>query len=365
MKWRIFLLLTLAVGSARGQKDLRLYLEDLRGEGFRVLVNEYYQNEQPYQRLLLEGLAPGRHELIFLLDSHYLRRPLPELGPGLYHYVITENHRGQIQLRYRGALKSPPANSASLRLRKDKPWERAQSTLLALDQRPLRPLAPLSLPAPRQKTEKSTAAVEKTDSNLITTVLRDSSAILDSAMASAPSLVSPETPPRESPADPQTQMHFVQEDLHPEAADSSKLAASALVAKAVDRPAPEEPTSTAASKDTSDIPDEAITAPKALSEKAEEGTEEDESAWLARLAAQSYEYEKMQMARERLQSPLSPESCRAILKAFSYDQTRLLFLRQAISSGAFPYAEREQLLGAFEFEMSRQQVVNLENPLSP
>jgi len=82
-------------------------LEDETKTGFKLVIDGYLQNEQPLNKLNLQGLVVGQHELIFLMnDGEKLRRKIDLDQSSHYQYVLHRNFMGETKLRFRGSHSS-------------------------------------------------------------------------------------------------------------------------------------------------------------------------------------------------------------------------------------------------------------------
>ena len=79
-------------------------LEDESKIGFKLVIDGYLQNEQPLNKLNLQKLSLGQHDLVFLMaDGEKLRRKIDLDLSSHYQYVLHRNFMGERKLRFRGS----------------------------------------------------------------------------------------------------------------------------------------------------------------------------------------------------------------------------------------------------------------------
>lgn len=84
--------------------QLGLMIEDQTKSGFKLVIDGYLQNEQAINKLNLQKLSPGEHELIFILENdEKIYRKIDLEEERNHQYVLIENFKGDKKLRYRGA----------------------------------------------------------------------------------------------------------------------------------------------------------------------------------------------------------------------------------------------------------------------
>ncbi len=90
-------------------------LKDETKTGFKLVIDGYLQNEQAVNKLNLQNLSVGKHDLIFLMDDgEKLRRKIELDRSSHYQYVLHRNFRGARKLRYRGSYSKLSQNAMVL-----------------------------------------------------------------------------------------------------------------------------------------------------------------------------------------------------------------------------------------------------------
>lgn len=106
------------------QAQLNIYIEDKTEQGFKLVVNKYWQNENLATSLYLKNLKiDTNYKIGVVLGNQALlsfKRQLKLSQGGTHHYVIMTNYQGTPQLRYRGLMAQPPAATPAIAYHKTK-----------------------------------------------------------------------------------------------------------------------------------------------------------------------------------------------------------------------------------------------------
>lgn len=173
-----FLFLSL---SCLGQVDL--LIEDDENHLFDLGINGYLQNTEPVNKLIVNGIDTGQHFLLlryYTQDTLLFRRPIRLSDRGKHHLVITQNFKGERQIRYRGIEKSYPNGIIAIPYQELKKWE--DNDLIVLAQKSLDTLPLITY----RQLEDSTEAISndtlvsestKLSQDTLTTTAIDSSSL--------------------------------------------------------------------------------------------------------------------------------------------------------------------------------------------
>ncbi len=85
------------------QAQAVLMIEDQSKTGFKLVVDDYLQNEVFLEKLNFKGFSQDGALLFFeMQDGRHFSRALPKLPAGNHQYIIYEDFKGKLRLRYRG-----------------------------------------------------------------------------------------------------------------------------------------------------------------------------------------------------------------------------------------------------------------------
>lgn len=91
--------------------QVNLLIEDETGSGFLLGINGYVQNTDPVKAMVIQKLDTFPFEVrVELAPNAFFYKKMHFHESGSYRYIITTNSRDELQLRYRGTLKDPPAS---------------------------------------------------------------------------------------------------------------------------------------------------------------------------------------------------------------------------------------------------------------
>ena len=97
----IFILFLLLSQVAHAQTILMF--EDQTKTGFKLIMNNYLQNETALPKLNLQKFPDAENEVYLVLENGiHIKRKLPKLPKGNHKYVIYKDFKGKHHLCYRG-----------------------------------------------------------------------------------------------------------------------------------------------------------------------------------------------------------------------------------------------------------------------
>ena len=270
-------------------------LEDESKIGFKLVIDGYLQNEQPLNKLNLQKLSLGQHDLVFLMaDGEKLRRKIDLDLSSHYQYVLHRNFMGERKLRFRGSHAKLSQSAMVLDFNTKTEYHDITENIAAVDSlshyikveesKPVKTIAKARTTKDSTK-EKVIAAVSaiKTDTEVKTDTLSRLIAAVD------------------------------------EPTETKDSAATVKPIKVIDRQA------------------------------------NTFSALQKSISLNNFEFDKIQMIEEFLQAEkISASQLVNLLKELKYDQSRLQILKTVASKQADLKMEKDQLLATLDYELSRQ-----------
>jgi hypothetical protein len=116
---KVFWACLLAMFLVHSKAQVSILIEDQNQTNFQLIANGYLQNATSAKALLFSGYSANvAYDLVFLTgpnQTQQFSRKLNLPQAGIYHYVITQNFKGQYQLRFRGKLTKVPANATNIK----------------------------------------------------------------------------------------------------------------------------------------------------------------------------------------------------------------------------------------------------------
>jgi hypothetical protein len=107
MRWAVLTLFVFLSHSQFGQ--LALAFHSPEGPTFQLAANGKWLNQNESDHLVISNWPQESVQLEVFLDSIRFSREIQLRGSGTHHYLLTQNYRGQWQLRYRGQYYEPEA----------------------------------------------------------------------------------------------------------------------------------------------------------------------------------------------------------------------------------------------------------------
>lgn len=100
-----------------------LMFEDQTESGFKLVVNNFLQNETALPKLNLQHFPQSELQVSILLQNGLeIKRRLPKLSEGIHKYVLYRDYRGNIRLRYRGIYKELSQSALIFDYSETNPW---------------------------------------------------------------------------------------------------------------------------------------------------------------------------------------------------------------------------------------------------
>lgn len=375
--FRIFLFFIFFSGQALGQ--MSIVLEDETGQGFKLIINDYLQNNPAARKLVLRQIPVARHQVqIVTSEGISARRQLDLKEPGIYRYVVTTNFKGQLQLRYRGQLQSLPAgyprqdysqliayeegkNSRSQkrqakRLAKAQKQDQAEKAAKSSSRSPEVSSAEPGESSEAQQVEKNPS---KEDPSKKTAKAAPSPSTRDSLPEKA------QTEAASASSDPQRQRNQARSSR-----DEAELAKKSLPAKEqkeekshlASRPkkSPKKAKKDSLKPEKRKEATPSDSKPRPENSEREITTEKDSmegagATIIAEIEALEYEFEKLEKALQWGKSAeLEQEKITKVLKALRYDQSRIEFLNEVLAQKPAWRGKLPDWLPLMDYQQSRK-----------
>lgn len=306
------------------QAQVVLMIEDQTKSGFKLVMNGFIQNETALPKLNLQKFPAGENQIILLLeDGKQLQRMLPALEKGIHQYVIYQDFKGKVHIRYRGISAELSQSAIMIDYHKDQPYTQIRKPALAqadtLSRFPEFQAALEEKPKPQESLvndEKPIAAVDS---------------------ASLP------TKPKETVAEPE----IAQGELKPEEDEPSKPANVTEVIVATN---PKQST-----------PSESTAVETEITEPAKPEPEIDHyQSFTQAFSISEFEFDKLKLAKDYIsEHSLDATQVVTILKGLKYDQSRLDFLQFLITKEAELKNSEADFIACFDYDLSKEQAKKL------
>ncbi len=334
---RIFIVLIVLQQVSQAQTILMF--EDQTKNGFKLVVNNYLQNETDLPKLNLQNIPSGEPDLLIILkDSTIIRRKLPELETGIHKYVIYRDYKGKVRLRYRGIYNDLGQSAIMFDYSEHKEWSTVnpQDDQIALNdsssqyQSWLKEEELLSSTKPIDSVQSSSVAiVDSTPVNHIALqeTSSDSSAVI--------------------PVQPDVKEEIVAEIPNP--TDSLVISDSPIASTLV--------INETNSKDSIKTLDSQAK-PQEIAKPLANTNPYDE--FKKKFDASDFEFDKLQMASAYNESQkVNLSEAIEILKGLKYDQSRLSFLASLYSKQEHLKGSVNELINCLDYDLSKQEAKNI------
>ena len=159
---RHFFVVIIFASQLLSAQEAALFLEDLTGREFRLALDGYAQNTEYVDQLLIENCKASGHSIFIKMKDTALTldREIKFQGGGEHHYVITQNARGQVKLRYRGMDPQLPGGIIRLKRQKVLEWPDNPENIKIDPPRPEKPAAVANAPTGPEKQDTLIKEVE-------------------------------------------------------------------------------------------------------------------------------------------------------------------------------------------------------------
>lgn len=95
--------------------QVNLFIEDKTGEKFLLGINGFVQNEEAASTILIQKLDTFPTSVrIEQANGNFFSKTIHLHQKGNYHYIVTKNSEGKVQMRYRGKMKELPKEGTQL-----------------------------------------------------------------------------------------------------------------------------------------------------------------------------------------------------------------------------------------------------------
>lgn len=349
-KWLIANLLTLPLLAQSG-----LYLSTETGEKFRVGLNDYAQEVTYRERILISKLDTGNHRLYLKLQDSTLtlNRSIRLPEEKNYHYLITQNFKGNYQIRYRGTISQAPSPTITRPYSSNVRWPQKEPAEIAA-------AAPTSN-TPQSPTPKSTIKDSVPHSSLTALEQNKKKAdnLLDNSTEPSPSkpkidTISPTFDRKPARVTPVSELKPPpKKDTLPSPTREKKPAQDPGKVVLLPRN-----TDTTITLEVSDGDSEKYTTPPV--DKLDTANASHSpvkgiplQVVLHNLQKLQYEFEKQKYLEEHFHVGLAqPQALLAIFKEFKYDQTKLDLVK-AFKNSILQYENWQTSLDGFQYEISK------------
>ena len=159
---RHFFVVIIFASQLLSAQEAALFLEDLTGREFRLALDGYAQNTEYVDQLLIENCKASGHAIFIKMKDTALTldREIKFQGGGEHHYVITQNARGQVKLRYRGMDPQLPSGIIRLKRQKVLEWPDNPEQIKIEPPRPEKPAEVTKAPTRPEKQDTMIKKVE-------------------------------------------------------------------------------------------------------------------------------------------------------------------------------------------------------------
>lgn len=372
---RFLLLLALYFGSQATQAQAVLMFEDQTKSGFKLVMNNFIQNETPLIKLNLQRIPSKENQILVILnDGITIRRSLPKMEKGIHKYVIYSDFKGKRRIRYRGAFSSLQQSALMFSYKeverfgleeedltialvdtssRYQEWSNdlVKETIVLVDSKSLALNDPIEPNVINDKASATEAA--KTPKAAPFMILKDSSKNIEAS--------------REIKASPKAIATIVEAPI-----DSSMTAIiAAKIPKEIIQPVDtvsdleikELPKTQVGLAKIDTLPQKPIgeVKPNETSvEIARQSMVKTSGTFWIDFKASSFEFDKLQMVKSQLaNATFKPEEVVLILQGLKYDQSRLDFLTVLIEKQPELKANEAQFMACIDYELSKQQLKNI------
>ena len=286
--------------------------EDQTESGFKLVMNNFIQNETALPKLNLQKFPTAENEVLIILNSGLrIQQKLPIFKKGIHKYVIYRDYSGSTKLRYRGVYNDLSQSALMFDYSEAKPWIESSDQNLAQNDTNSRyeEWKNENLETQENKVQDSVISIAEVKIDT-TTVLANEEAKLK--------------PDGNVIAKPDTKK------------DSLKSKPVALATPKAD--------STIALK-----PDSAK-APKT----------KPYLSFSAKFLSSNFEFDKVQMAKDYgKEKEISEEQMVEILSSLKYDQSRIDLLRTLLPKQNHLLKSEEKLIACLDYDLSKQEAKKL------
>tara|TARA_Y100001934_G_scaffold174851_1_gene207144 strand:- start:237 stop:1214 length:978 start_codon:yes stop_codon:yes gene_type:complete len=316
----IFILFLLLSQVAHAQTILMF--EDQTKTGFKLIMNNYLQNETALPKLNLQKFPDAENEVYLVLENGiHIKRKLPKLPKGNHKYVIYKDFKGKHHLRYRG-ISTELSQSALMFDYKE---------MLVFNEPAIAAIQQADTLSHFPDLQQNQIALARKDS-----LQKDSLKLALAEQQQAEAL--------QRKKDSLNAMSLVAEVSNPLKKDSIKvvLAEASLEAKSQ--------AETITAIDSSTLATTPVEALKAGGF----GT------FILSFESSDFEFDKLSMAKEFASNEkLKAEEAQQILKGLKYDQSRLDFLQFLLTNQSDLKDSQTLLIGCLDFDLSKEQAKSL------
>lgn len=373
MRYLIYALVFFTCWGGQALGQMSIVLEDETGQGFKLIINDYLQNNPAARKLALRHIPLETHQVqLVTSEGTSARRSLDLQEPGIYRYVVTTNFEGKLQLRYRGQLQSIPAGYPrqdysqliAYEESSSSPSQKRQATKKAPAKAKAgaKPAADSSSPSRKaaRREEPDSPQADEAEAEVSDTLRKDLPKSAASTASREDSLEEQRAREANSaPADSQRLAEPIsstpqaEQEEKPSPAQESKSDSAHLASRPESLPKDSAQPAQGIEKRPEDSARQPEALPEGDSPAAEAPSEEEESDLIAEVKALEYEFEKLKKVQEN-SAELKREQVAELLKVLRYDQSRISLLNELLEEKP---AWREQLkewLPLMDYEQSRK-----------
>lgn len=285
--------------------------EDQTESGFKLVMNNFIQNETALPKLNLQKFPSKENEVLIILSSGLrIQQKLPVFKKGVHKYVIYRDYSGSTKLRYRGVYDDLSQSALMFDYSEAKPWIESSDQNLAQNDTNSR--------YEEWKNENLEARENKVQDSVISiaAVKIDTSAVLTNV-----------------------------EKLKPDGNTIGKpeTKKDTLKSKPVVLATPNADSAIASNPDS-------VKAPKA----------KPYLSFSAKFLSSNFEFDKVQMAKDYgKEKEISEEQMVEILSSLKYDQSRIDLLRTLLPIQNHLLKSEEKLIACLDYDLSKQEAKKL------
>ncbi|WP_421752766.1 DUF4476 domain-containing protein [Croceimicrobium sp.] len=316
----IFILFLLLSQVAHAQTILMF--EDQTKTGFKLVMNNYLQNETALPKLNLQKFPDAENEVYLILENGiHIKRKLPKLPKGNHKYVIYKDFKGKHQLRYRG-ISTELSQSALMFDYKEK---------LIFNKPALAAIKQADTLSHFPDWKKNQLALARKDS-----LQKDSLrlALVEQKQAEA----------LQRKKDSLNKISLATEIASAETKDSAKVVLATVQEEAA------KATEISTTIDSSALHTTEVETPKVGGF----------ATFILSFESSDFEFDKLSMAKEFASNEkLKAEEAQQVLKGLKYDQSRLDFLHFLLTKQDDLKDSQALLIGCLDFDLSKEQAKSL------
>jgi len=335
-------------------------IEDETKTGFKLVVNDFLQNETALPKVNIQKIPSGGENriLVLLENGMMIKRKLPALDKGFHKYVIYRDYQGKYKMRYRGIHTNLSQSAIMVDYSEKVNFKIPELDVLAV--------ADTSSRFEEWNQDISQPAVEKEDQAL---AANDS---IPSSLAEQASIKA--SVPKES--DLVTEKEI--ENLKSSEQVTEKTEAASSKSQTEDLKLNQKE-----SEETEEIkPAESDTKIEAEIKDTEPPTQSNEGAqsenpelkveskqlkqedtfpgFIAEFNNTEFEFDKLKKAKAFLEkNDVETSQALQILKGLKYDQSRLDFLQVLLSKQSHLKSASEELITCFDYDLTKEQAKKL------